>query len=188
VILEPLDLSHVDGLLAAIGDPEVFRHIPWPQPTDPAGMAALVTSFLADAIAGQRVPFTQRDAETGEIAGTTSYMTPDPDRRSVEIGSTMIGRRWWRTGINTEAKLLLLRHAFEELGAVRVEWQTDIRNERSQAAIARLGATREGVLRRNRKRGDGSFRDSVVYSMIPDDWPAARERLSGMLERPETDR
>jgi RimJ/RimL family protein N-acetyltransferase len=92
-----------------------------------------------------------------------------------------VARAWWRTGVNTEAKLMLMRRAFEDLGAERVEWQTDIRNERSQAAIARLGATREGVLRHNRKRADGSWRDSVLFAMTAEQWPAARDRLTARL-------
>jgi len=123
------------------------------------------------------------DARTGEVAGTTAYAPPDETGRSVHIGTTMLGRRWWRTGLNTEAKLLLMTRAFEELGAVRVEWQTDIRNLRSQAAIERLGAVREGVVRKHRRRRDGSWRDSVFYSLTDDEWPAARKALADRLAR-----
>jgi RimJ/RimL family protein N-acetyltransferase len=121
---------------------------------------------------------------SGEVVGTTSYHEPDPELGTVEIGHTMLGRRWWRTGVNTEAKLMLLERAFGELGAERVTWQTDVRNERSQAAIARLGATREGVLRRNRRRADGSWRDSVLYSMTAPEWPRARQALRARLRSP----
>ncbi|MEN3305447.1 MAG: uncharacterized protein V7603_1649 [Micromonosporaceae bacterium] len=178
VILEPLDLSHVDGLFTALDDDEVFRHVPRHRPADRDGMAAIVAEMLE--MTGIRVPFVQRSAVTGEIIGSTSYYWHDraPDR--VEIGGTQLGRAWWRTGVNTEAKLMLLRRAFEDLGTVRVEWQTDIRNERSQAAIERLGATREGVLRRNRRRADGTWRDSVLYAMTSDEWPAARARLAAL--------
>jgi RimJ/RimL family protein N-acetyltransferase len=120
----------------------------------------------------------QKDAATGEVLGMTSYYAADPVNRSIAIGYTMLGRRSWRTAINTEAKLLLMAHAFGELGAVRVEWHTDIRNERSQRAIARLGAVQEGVLRAHKRRPDGSWRDTVLFAMTADDWPAARERLS----------
>ncbi|MBO0870285.1 MAG: GNAT family N-acetyltransferase, partial [Micromonosporaceae bacterium] len=136
---------------------------------------------LAAAHRGGRVPYLQRDPGTGEIIGTTSYVSPDPYDRKVAIGYTAIGRRWWRTGVNPESKLLLMRRAFEELGAVRVEWQTDIRNVRSQAAIERLGATREGVLRKHRRRPDGTWRDSVLYSLTVDEWPVARDRLAARL-------
>jgi uncharacterized protein len=113
----------------------------------------------------------------------TSYHEIDPQRRALAIGNTLIGKRWWRTGVNTEAKLLLLKHAFERLGAERVFWYTDIRNDRSQRAIARLGAVREGVLRRHRLRPDGTWRDTVVFGMTVDEWPAAGERLRERLAR-----
>ncbi|HKT02203.1 MAG TPA: bifunctional pyridoxamine 5'-phosphate oxidase family protein/GNAT family N-acetyltransferase [Rugosimonospora sp.] len=181
VVLEPLDMSHVDGLLAALDDAEVWRHIPRPRPTDRAGMAALVAEMLEAQAIGVRTPFVQRAAGTGEVIGTTSYMWPERTPHRVEIGGTQLGRAWWRTGANTEAKLLLLGRAFDGLGVVRVEWQTDIRNERSQAAIARLGATREGVLHANRPRADGTWRDSVLYALTAEEWPPARELLRARL-------
>jgi RimJ/RimL family protein N-acetyltransferase/nitroimidazol reductase NimA-like FMN-containing flavoprotein (pyridoxamine 5'-phosphate oxidase superfamily) len=177
VLLEPLDMSHVDGLFAATRDPEVWQYLTQPQPQTLDGIAAFVAEALRAHQRGERVPWVQRDAVTGEIIGTTSYYYPDERFRTMEIGGTFLGRRWWRTGVNTEAKLLLLTRAFESLDAIRVTWQTDIRNERSQAAIARLGATREGVLRSNRRRADGSWRDSVLYSMTANEWPTARARL-----------
>jgi RimJ/RimL family protein N-acetyltransferase len=149
-------------------------------------MAAIVSAALRAHVEGTRVPWVQRDAVTGEVVGTTSFWLPEPELCTVEIGHTMIGRPWWRTGVNTEAKLLLLARAFEQLGAERVTWQTDIRNERSQRAIARLGATREGVLRRNRRRADGSWRDSVLYSMTAAEWPNAQVRLRSRLRSAAT--
>jgi uncharacterized protein len=183
VTLEPLELSHVDGLLAATADDEVYRWMPRARPADRDGMAAIVGEALAAWHAGTRVPWVQRDATTGEVIGTTSFYSIDPVNRSLAIGYTMVGRPWWRTGVNTESKLLLMGRAFDDLGAVRVEWHTDIRNERSQRAIERLGATREGVLRRHRQRPDGSWRDTVLYAMTADEWPAAREHLSERLAR-----
>jgi RimJ/RimL family protein N-acetyltransferase/nitroimidazol reductase NimA-like FMN-containing flavoprotein (pyridoxamine 5'-phosphate oxidase superfamily) len=176
VILEPLDMSHVDGLFAALDDAEVHRYLTRPRPADRDAMAALVAEMLDRP--DVRVPFVQRCARTGEVIGTTSYYWHDRAPHRVEIGGTHLGRPWWRTGVNTEAKLMLLRRAFEDLGTVRVEWQTDIRNERSQAAIARLGATREGILRQNHRSADGTWRDSVMYAMTADEWPAARARLA----------
>ena len=132
---------------------------------------------------GQRVPFVQRCARTGEVIGTTSYYDIDEVNRSSRIGYTMFGRSRWRTGVNTEAKLLLLTHAFETLGAVRVEWHTDTRNERSQRAIERLGATREGVLRRHRLRADGTWRDTVQYSMTDAEWPKRTAAPAGNSSR-----
>jgi RimJ/RimL family protein N-acetyltransferase/nitroimidazol reductase NimA-like FMN-containing flavoprotein (pyridoxamine 5'-phosphate oxidase superfamily) len=181
VILEPMDMSHVDGLYAATWDADVWRFVTTRQPAGPGEMADVVSTALRAHAFGTRVPWVQRSALTGEVVGTTSYHLPDPELRTVEIGHTMLGRPWWRTGINTEAKLLLLARAFEELGAERVTWQTDRHNERSQRAIARLGATREGVLRRNRRRADGSWRDSVLYSMTAQEWPDAQVTLRGRL-------
>jgi RimJ/RimL family protein N-acetyltransferase/nitroimidazol reductase NimA-like FMN-containing flavoprotein (pyridoxamine 5'-phosphate oxidase superfamily) len=183
VILEPLDLCHVPALFEALDDDEVHRHIPWPRPRDAQELAGVVRWMLAEAAAGERVPWIQRAARSGEVAGTTSYMPSDEANRRVHIGSTQLGRKWWRTGLNTEAKLLLMTRAFEELGAVRVEWQTDIRNLRSQAAIERLGATREGVQRRNKRRADGSWRDTVLYGMTDDEWPAVQDTLAARLTR-----
>jgi N-acetyltransferase len=142
-------------------------------------------SQIADALAARerraRLPFAQLDAVTGEFAGTTSFYEVNPAQRALGIGHTWLGQRWWRTGHNAEAKLLLLSHAFETLGAVRVVWHTDIRNTRSQAAIERLGAAREGVLRKHRRRADGSWRDTVQYAMVDDDWPAAKTALAARL-------
>ncbi|NBE82038.1 bifunctional pyridoxamine 5'-phosphate oxidase family protein/GNAT family N-acetyltransferase [Micromonospora rubida] len=181
VVLEPLDLAHADELHAATADPEVWRHLGSPQPADPAGTAELIRAALAAHHRGDRVPWVQRCAVTGAVIGTTSFYDVDPALRAVAIGYTYLGRPWWRTGINTEAKLLLLTRAFEELGAERVVWHTDLRNERSQRAIERLGATREGVLRRHRIRPDGSWRDTIQYSMIAEEWPNAQAVLRELL-------
>ncbi|MFI5485201.1 bifunctional pyridoxamine 5'-phosphate oxidase family protein/GNAT family N-acetyltransferase [Micromonospora echinaurantiaca] len=183
VVLEPLRLAHADELHTATADPEVWRHLGTAMPADPAGTAEVVAAALAAHHRGERVPWVQRCAVTGAVVGTTSYYEVDPDRRAVAIGYTFLGRLWWRTGINTEAKLLLLTRAFEELGALRVVWHTDIRNERSQRAIERLGATREGVLRMHRQRADGSWRDTVQYSMTVDEWPNAQVTLRERLRR-----
>ncbi|MDM4723153.1 bifunctional pyridoxamine 5'-phosphate oxidase family protein/GNAT family N-acetyltransferase [Micromonospora sp. WMMA1363] len=183
VVLEPLALAHAGELHAATADPEVWRHLGAPQPTDAGEMGSVVRAYLTAHEQGERVPWVQRCATTGAVVGTTSYYEVDPERRSVKIGYTWLGRPWWRTGVNTEAKLLLLTRAFETLGAVRVVWHTDIRNERSQRAIERLGATREGTLRMHRQRADGSWRDTVQYAMIVDQWPNAQARLREMLRR-----
>lgn len=183
VLLEPLDLAHTDELHAATADDEVWRHLSVGRPTTSAGTAEVIAAALDAQHRGERVPWVQRCATTGAVVGTTSYYEIDPERRSVAIGHTFLGRPWWRTGINTEAKLLLLGRAFDELGAVRVAWHTDIRNDRSQAAIERLGATREGVLRMHRQRPDGSWRDTVQYAMTVDEWPNAQLRLRERLRR-----
>ena len=184
VVLEQLDLSHVDGLFAACADPEVYRWLTQPVPTDTAAMARQVNEALRMQAQGRRVPFVQRCARTGEVIGSTSFYNIDEVNRSIGIGYTMFARSRWRTGVNTESKLLLLTYAFETLGTVRVEWHTDTRNERSQRAIERLGATREGVLRRQKLRADGTWRDTVQYSMTDAEWPSAQQRLREMLRDP----
>jgi RimJ/RimL family protein N-acetyltransferase len=173
----------VDGLFSALGgDEDVWRYLNLPRADTREQMELVVSKALEWQAAGLRVPFAQLDAQTGEVLGTTSYF-PEPALACVEIGATYLARKAWRTAINTEAKLLLMERAFEVLGAVRVSWQTDLRNERSQRAIERLGAVREGVLRANRRRGDGTPRDSVLYSMVAAEWPNARSALLAKLDR-----
>jgi len=190
--LEPLAIEHAPGYLAAAGTgadaEEVFRWLSPPSgsPSRQPATLADAESHLLDGLAararGLRFPYAQLDAVTGEVAGTTSYYEVNPALRAIAIGHTWLGKRWWRTGHNTESKLLMLTHAFQTLGAARVVWHTDIFNTRSQAAIERLGATKEGVLRKHRIRWDGSWRDTVQYAMTDDDWPAARDRLRARLE------
>jgi RimJ/RimL family protein N-acetyltransferase/nitroimidazol reductase NimA-like FMN-containing flavoprotein (pyridoxamine 5'-phosphate oxidase superfamily) len=181
VLLEQLAPSHVDDLFAAIAHDEVWQFLPTPRPRDADDMAAVVAEALRAQHLGERVAWVQRDAATGAVVGMTSYHDVDDAGRSLGIGHTVIGRPWWRTGVNTEAKLMLLERAFDVLGAERVLWYTDVRNERSQRAIARLGASRDGVIRRHRKRPDGSWRDSVLFAMTADEWPAAARRLRERL-------
>jgi RimJ/RimL family protein N-acetyltransferase len=183
--LEPLALEHAPGYLAAAGTgddaDEVFR---WMYPTAPQTVADARADILAAlrARAGSdRFAYAQFDVATGEFAGTSSYYEVDPGVRTLGIGHTWLGKRWWRTGHNTESKLLMLTHAFDTLGAARVVWHTDVHNVRSQDAIARLGATREGELRKHRIRRDGSWRTTVQYSMTDDDWPEVRDRLIDRL-------
>ncbi len=184
VRLEPLGPEHVDGLLAAGADPRVWAWLSATQPRRREDMVEIVSEMLHAGSRGERVTWAQIDQSTGEVAGMTSYYDVFPGRkRQVAIGHTWLGSPWWRTGINTEAKLLLLERAFDTLGANRVTWHTDLRNERSQAAIARLGAVREGVLRHDRIRPDGSLRDTVVFGMTAPDWPAAAARLRHRLGR-----
>ncbi len=181
--LEPLSLTHVDDLYEAGADPEVWRWMGSPPPPDRAGLARQVADAIQAGTAGLRATWAQIELATGRAVGATSFYDIEPVHRRVEIGYTWLGRPWWRTGINTEAKLLLMGRAFDELGALRVSWRTDIRNERSQRAIERLGASRDGVLRNHMKRADGSQRDSVVYSLTDQEWPAVRDRLTTRLAR-----
>ncbi|MET9512762.1 GNAT family protein [Streptomyces flavidovirens] len=183
VRLEPLTTDHAEGLFEALKDPSVWTWLSKKQPADAAGMRTIIEGLLAKQERGDSVAFAQIDVATGEVAGSTSYYEIEPTDRGIAIGSTWLGSRFQRTGVNTEAKLLLLGRAFDDLGARRVTWHTDHRNERSQRAIERLGAQREGVLRCHRTRPDGTMRDTVVYSMLADEWPAARDALRARLER-----
>jgi len=176
VILEPAADRHLPDLLAAAADPDVWTWLPWRRPTDADELAALLEGERAIAY-----PFAQLDATSGRAVGITTYRDVDERNRTLEVGGTWIGRPWWRTAINTEAKLLFLGHAFDALGANRVAIKTDIRNERSQAAIERLGAVREGVVRHQYIRPDGTLRDTVLYSVVPEEWPAVRAHLRARL-------
>jgi RimJ/RimL family protein N-acetyltransferase len=176
VRLEPAAEAHLADLVAAGADPIVWAHLPWPQPRDRAAMRALLEAERRVAL-----PFAQIEVASGRAVGITSYRDVDERNRTLEIGGTWLGRPWWRSAINTEAKLLFLGHAFDVLRVYRVAIKTDIRNERSQAAIARLGAVREGVLRHQMIRPDGSLRDTVLFSVIPEEWPAVREHLRARL-------
>ena len=187
--LEPLTVEHAVGYLAAAGTgadaDEVFR---WLNPSGTLGAPrdvdearAHILTALAARARGDRFPYAQIDLVSGGVAGTTSFYEVAPALRAIAIGHTWLGRRWWRTGHNTDSKLLMLSHAFDTLAAARVVWHTDIFNTRSQDAIARLGATREGVVRKHRIRRDGSWRDTVQYSMLDDEWPAVRATLQQRL-------
>lgn len=183
VRLEGLRLEHAEELAAAGHDEEIWRYLMNPMPRDQAGYIRYIESALALACTGSIIPFAIVDRVSGRAIGATRYMEIAHADLMLEIGGTWIGRAYWRTRINTECKYLLLRHAFERMGAVRVQLKTDLRNERSQAAIARLGAVREGVLRRHRRTPGGYQRSSVMFSMLDDEWPVVKARLEETLTR-----
>jgi len=171
---------HAAGLLAAADDDEVFRLQSFARPTTVDEAERLIEWFSARPNA---ITWTQVDRASNDVAGLTTYYEIDPVNRSVAIGATWLGRRFWRTAVNSEAKLLLMRRAFDVLGCARVVWHVDILNERSQAAVERIGGVREGVLRKHMIRRDGSWRDTVAFSMTDDEWPAARDALESRLAR-----
>ncbi|MEA3202273.1 MAG: N-acetyltransferase [Thermoplasmata archaeon] len=181
VILEPLVPAMAEDLAAAIqpGD-DVYR---WTNtnPRTSEEMRAWIEARGTPRPGLRNLAFAQRDPATGRLAGSTSLFDVDEKAESAEIGHTWIAAPWRRTGLNTEAKLLLLTYAFETLRLKRVQLCTDLRNTRSQDAIARLGAVREGVLRNFRRNLEGGLRDTVVYSVIAQEWPATKARLEGML-------
>ncbi|AXB48830.1 GNAT family N-acetyltransferase [Amycolatopsis albispora] len=178
VRLEPLTTDHAAGLHEAGSDPVVWTWLSLHRPETVAATEAMIAEVLTDP---DRLAFAQVDVRTGAVAGTTSYYGIVPKHRILSIGHTWIGRPWQRTALNTEAKLLLLQHAFEELDANRVAWETDINNVQSQRAIERLGAKKEGVLRGHRVRKDGSVRDTVLYSVTKPEWPFVRDSLAARL-------
>jgi RimJ/RimL family protein N-acetyltransferase len=147
-------------------------------------MHRVIGSALQVAARGDEVPFAIIERASNTAIGSTRYMDIQRENRGLEIGWTWLARPYWRTAINTECKYLLLRHAFEHVGAIRVQLKTDLRNERSQQAIARLGAVREGVLREHRIMHGGYRRSSVYFSLLEREWPAAKARLEGFLARP----
>jgi len=179
VRLEPLEDRHEPDLAEAVAaDPSAFT-ISGPVPA--AGLGAWLARAFEERDAGVRLPFAVVLAETGGAVGSSSYLDIAPVDGRVEIGATWYGRPWWATFVNPEAKLLLLGHAFDELGATRVAFRTDAANARSRSAIERLGATFEGVHRNREHRPDGTLRDTAFYSILPDEWPGVRRGLEERL-------
>ena len=176
VILEPLSLEHLDGLISAVKDGELwnlwFTSIPAPEKAEEYIKTALGMRENAGAM-----PFIVRDRESNKIIGCTRYFNVDEVNQRLEIGYTWYSESYQRTAANTECKYLLLSHAFEKLDAIAVEFRTHWHNHKSRAAIARLGAKQDGVLRNHQRTADGSYRDTVVFSIINLEWPAVRQSL-----------
>lgn len=182
VTLGPLSMDHLGDLFTAGGgDDEVWRWQGGVAPRTEAELGATLTGLLEDAERGTYLPFAVIHRASGKAIGWTTFMDVDAANERLEIGWTWYGRAHWRSAVNTETKLLLMTHAFEELGMGRVQLKTDHMNLRSQAAIARLGARREGVLRRHRRRPDGTWRDTVYFSLLAEEWPDAKARLGARL-------
>jgi RimJ/RimL family protein N-acetyltransferase len=182
VRLEPLSLTHVAGLTDVGLDAEIWRWMPVAVQTS-GEMRTMVEQALADAADGLQVPFATIDRTSDRVAGSTRYLNIDGPNRRLEIGFTWLSPRWQRSALNTEAKLLLMRHAFDALGALRVEFKTDSLNERSRAALLGIGATEEGTLRNHMVTYTGRRRHSVYYSVIEEEWPRVRQHLEARLAR-----
>ena len=176
VVLEPLDPGHVPALLAAAQSDEIWR---WTidDPRTPDTMLDYVTRALAAREAGQALPFAVRHRASDTVIGCTRYHAISHADLGLEIGFTWYHPSWWRSAVNTECKYLLLTHAFERLGCIRVELKTDARNALSRAAILRLGALEEGTLRSKVIMRDGHRRDSVYFSILDREWPAVKAGL-----------
>lgn len=186
VTLEPLAHAHADELAAATRDGELWKLwytlIPAPE---------AVGSYIDDALAAREhagaMPFAVRHNDSGVVVGTTRYLNVDAINHRLEIGYTWYARHVQRTALNSECKLLLLQHAFETLGAIAVEFRTHWHNRASRAAIARLGAKQDGVLRQHQRAPDGSYRDTVVFSILDSEWPTVRRSLRFALAMPDPD-
>jgi RimJ/RimL family protein N-acetyltransferase len=183
VLLEPLAETHIAGLVQIGVEAEIWRHMPYGDIRNAEQVEAWVRGILAHAQQGSDIPFAVIHKRSGRIAGATRFMDVRTQHRGIEIGGTWYGSEYRRTVVNTESKYLLLRHAFEQLLCIRVQFKTDLRNERSQQAIERLGAVREGVLRNHMILPDGVIRHSVYYSILDSEWPAVKRRLETMLSQ-----
>jgi N-acetyltransferase len=181
VRLEPLCRDHAEQLWPHANEPEIWSFMPYGPIDSPERVQWLVDEMLRRQAAGNDLPFVQIDPITQTAIGMTRYMTIERANKSLEIGGTWLGKSYRRTPINTEAKYLLMQHAFEVLGAVRVQLRTDVRNERSQKAIERIGAVREGVIRKHKIMPDGHVRSSVFYSVLSEEWAGVKKRLEAML-------
>jgi RimJ/RimL family protein N-acetyltransferase len=174
--LEPLTPAHHADLCEVGLDPDLWRWIPIPVRT-PEDMSIYIETALAEQASGRSLPFAQIEQATGKAIGSTRYMNIETAHRRVEIGSTWIAPAWQRTPINSESKYLLLKHAFEVLGCMRVELKTDSLNERSRAAIRRIGAIEEGIFRNHMIVHTGRIRHTVYYSIVDSEWPGVKAQL-----------
>lgn len=183
VRLEPMTMEHA-AALAEIGVGQTFwGFMLYGNMGTPEDMRNWVMDILSRAEKGTDLPFVAIHLASGRVAGATRYLNIVPKDRGLEIGGTWYGPEFQRTVVNTECKYLLLRHAFETLGCIRVQLKTDLRNERSQKAIERIGAVREGVLRNHMILPDGRYRHSVFYSILDTEWPKVKKKLEEMLNR-----
>lgn len=181
VRMEPLSETHIPGLSLVGNDPQIWHYMLYGDVTSEEKMAAWVLDILARKAAGTDLPFAVRHLGSGSLAGATRYLDIRPGHHGLEIGGTWFGTKFQRTMVNTESKYLLLKHAFETLGCIRVQFKADERNERSLKAIERIGAIREGVLRNHMVLDGGVFRHSVYFSIIDGEWPAVKARLEALL-------
>ncbi len=182
--IEPLTVARIPELFSAIGtDPEIYQWLPFSTPSDLDEFSKIFQNFVDESTSGKRVAFVVVLKSTGLAIGTTSFLDLNPTHRSIEIGSTFYAKEYWRSFVNTECKLMMLSEAFEVRGAERVTLKTDSQNERSRAAILRLGASYEGILRHHMLRPNGTWRDSAYFSILSEEWPAVKANLLSKLEK-----
>lgn len=181
VTLEPMDLRHIDGLKAAARDGQLWKlwytSVPSPEHT-----ADYVESALEARDHHGEMPYVVHEHKTNKVIGSTRFMHVDAVNHRLEIGHTWYAQRYQRTAVNTECKLLLLAHAFEQLSSIAVEFRTHWFNHRSRRAIERLGARQDGVLRNHQRNPEGGYRDTVIYSIIESEWPTVKQHLQYQLD------
>lgn len=178
--LEPLTAEHKPELTQVLNDPRIWEYT-WRKIGSAEQAAQLVDTALANQASGKDIPYVMVEQASGRIVGTTRMMHLDRTHRGAEIGCTWVAPDYWRTAVNTESKLLLLEYGFGVLNLIRVEFSIVSNNLRSQRAVERIGAVREGVLRKHRVTTDGTVLDNVVYSITDDEWPAVKARLQFLL-------
>jgi len=183
VQLVPLSMAHEDDLIAATRDGELWR-LWYTSAPAPEQVGDEIARRLGLHATGTMLPFAVMDVATGKAVGMTTYMNVDAVNRRVEIGSTWYAQRVQRTGLNTEAKMLLFAHAFDTLGCIAVEFRTHFLNQQSRRAIERLGAKLDGILRNHSLAPNGTLRDTVVYSVIQSEWPTVRTHLEWQMAKP----
>jgi N-acetyltransferase len=184
VRLVPMEEAHARALAEVALEPRIWQHMVYGNVDSEETLRGFMRLLLARQAQGTDLCFTVLHRQSGKPIGCTRYMNIDVGARGVEIGGTFYGLAYQRTGVNTESKYLLLRHAFEVWACIRVQLKTDLANARSQAAIERLGAVKEGILRNHMVLPTGRIRDTVVYSIIDSEWPDVKARLEGFMERP----
>ncbi|MCA1819830.1 MAG: GNAT family N-acetyltransferase [Thermoplasmatota archaeon] len=181
VILEPLRVEHANELWPDAVEPGLFQHLAPGLESSKADLRAWIQRRLDEQAAGSALPFLQRDSVTGKAFGCTAMFNASARHHRLEIGHTWLGKSHRKTPANTEAKLLLLTHAFEKMEAIRVQFKVDVRNEAAVAALERIGAVREGLMRNERILLDGFIRDAYVFSIVGEEWPAVKARLNELL-------
>ncbi len=182
VRLEPLQLIHLDALCEVGLDPDLWK-VTTTRVTTEAEMRKYILTALQWHVQGTGLAFAIIDKSSGVVVGSTRYANAEPAHKRLEIGWTWIGRSWQQTHINTETKYVLLKHAFETLGCMRVEFKTDALNRQSRKALLRIGAKEEGTLRKHMIVAEGRIRDSVFYSVVDSEWPAVKKILETMMKR-----
>lgn len=181
VQLQPLSESHNDALCEVGLDPELWKWIPI-QVLDREQMLHYIRAALSDQAKGISLPFVTIDLASGKVVGSTRFLNIDLPNKRVEIGATWLAKPWQRSALNTEAKYLMMRHAFETLGCNRVEWKTDSLNTQSRNAILRLGAKQEGIFRQHMVTWSGRLRDTVYFSVIAPEWPEVKKNLEAKIK------